>query len=81
MFFFSIFQLNADNATEVNGGSGEPHETDEEPGEDDLHFEPIVSLPLIEVSNNEEDEVEMIKLYLHLISVVFNFQFIVSIVK
>ncbi|XP_043482197.1 ran-specific GTPase-activating protein-like [Leptopilina heterotoma] len=54
--------LNADNATEVNGGSGEPHETDEEPGEDDLHFEPIVSLPLIEVSNNEEDEVEMIKL-------------------
>ncbi|XP_051166395.1 ran-specific GTPase-activating protein-like [Leptopilina boulardi] len=54
--------LNADNATEVNGGSGEPHETDDEPGEDDLHFEPIVSLPLIEVSNNEEDEVEMIKL-------------------
>lgn len=54
--------LNADNATEVNGGSGEPHETDEEAVEDDLHFEPIVTLPLIEVSNNEEDEVEMIKL-------------------
>lgn len=55
--------MNGDHAAEVNGGGGgEPHETDEEAAEDDLHFEPIVSLPLIEVSNNEEEEVEMIKL-------------------
>ncbi|KAH0951395.1 hypothetical protein HN011_008108 [Eciton burchellii] len=34
----------------------------EENIESDAHFEPIISLPLIEVSNNEEDEIEMLKL-------------------
>lgn len=29
---------------------------------ENIHFEPIISLPLIEVSNNEEDEMEMLKL-------------------
>ncbi|KAG7199998.1 hypothetical protein KM043_014422 [Ampulex compressa] len=49
--------LNGDHV-EVKGA----HENEEEATEHDVHFEPIISLPLIEVSNNEEDEVEMIKL-------------------
>lgn len=40
----------------------ETQENDEDTNEVDVHFEPIISLPLIEVSNNEEDEVEMIKM-------------------
>ncbi|XP_012061739.1 PREDICTED: ran-specific GTPase-activating protein-like [Atta cephalotes] len=50
--------LNGDRI-EVNG---EPQDNDEENIENDVHFEPIISLPLIEVSNNEEDEIEMLKL-------------------
>ncbi|KOX69702.1 Ran-specific GTPase-activating protein [Melipona quadrifasciata] len=40
----------------------ETQDNDEDTNEVDVHFEPIISLPLIEVSNNEEDEVEMIKM-------------------
>ncbi|CAD6237189.1 GSCOCG00002185001-RA-CDS [Cotesia congregata] len=39
--------------------NGEHQEQEEEI---DPHFEPIISLPLIDVSSNEEDEVEMLKL-------------------
>jgi Ran-binding protein 1 len=47
----------------VKGANCEPpQENDEENTENDVHFEPIISLPLIEVSNNEEDETEMLKL-------------------
>ncbi|XP_011297689.1 ran-specific GTPase-activating protein-like [Fopius arisanus] len=44
------------NGEKTNG------QREEEAEEVDVHFEPIVSLPLIDVSSNEEDEVEMIKL-------------------
>ncbi|XP_046415356.1 ran-specific GTPase-activating protein [Neodiprion pinetum] len=50
--------LNGDHV--VDGGV--PHDNEEENVENDVHFEPIISLPIIEVSNNEEDEVELIKL-------------------
>ncbi|KAK0167289.1 hypothetical protein PV327_004707 [Microctonus hyperodae] len=47
---------NGEHHEESNG----VHQENEE--EVDLQFEPIVNLPLIEVSNNEEEEVEMLKL-------------------
>ncbi|EFN86648.1 ran-specific GTPase-activating protein isoform X1 [Harpegnathos saltator] len=53
--------LNGDHV-EVKGANCEPQDNDEENTENDVHFEPIISLPLIEVSNNEEDEIEMLKL-------------------
>ncbi|XP_015592959.1 ran-specific GTPase-activating protein [Cephus cinctus] len=53
--------LNGDHV-DVNGANGEPREHEEEATEEDVHFEPIITLPLIEVSNNEEEEVELIKL-------------------
>ncbi|XP_048506754.1 ran-specific GTPase-activating protein-like [Athalia rosae] len=49
--------LNGDHAVD-----GVPHENEEENVENDVHFDPIISLPIIEVSNNEEDETELIKL-------------------
>lgn len=60
-YFFSFFKLNGDHI-DVKGANCEPHDNDEENTENDVHFEPIISLPLIEVSNNEEDETEMLKL-------------------
>ncbi|XP_072754981.1 ran-specific GTPase-activating protein [Anoplolepis gracilipes] len=53
--------LNGDHI-DVKGANCESQDNDEENTETDVHFEPIVSLPLIEVSNNEEDEIEMLKL-------------------
>lgn len=53
--------LNGDDV-DVKAANCEPHDNEEDNVEDDVHFEPIISLPLIEVSNNEEDEVEMIKM-------------------
>lgn len=53
--------LNGDHV-DVKSVNCETPENDEETNEVDVHFEPIISLPLIEVSNNEEDEVEMIKM-------------------
>lgn len=35
---------------------------EEESSENDAHFKPVISLPVIKVSNNEEDEAEMVKL-------------------
>ncbi|XP_076177331.1 ran-specific GTPase-activating protein [Ptiloglossa arizonensis] len=40
----------------------ETQDNEEDTNENDIHFEPIISLPLIEVSNNEEDEIEMIRM-------------------
>jgi len=56
-----FFKLNGDHI-DVKSGNCEPQDNDEENTENDVHFEPIISLPLIEVSNNEEDESEMLKL-------------------
>lgn len=53
--------LNGDHI-DVKGANCESQDNDEENTENDVHFEPIVTLPLIEVSNNEEDETEMLKL-------------------
>ncbi|CAL1685642.1 unnamed protein product [Lasius platythorax] len=53
--------LNGDHI-DVKGANCESQDNDEETTENDVHFEPIVTLPLIEVSNNEEDETEMLKL-------------------
>ncbi|KAL2715240.1 ran-specific GTPase-activating protein-like isoform X1 [Vespula squamosa] len=53
--------LNGDHV-DVKGTNCEVQDNDDVNTENDVHFEPIISLPLIEVSNNEEDEVEMIKL-------------------
>lgn len=53
--------LNGDHI-DVKGANCEVQDNDDENVENDVHFEPIVSLPLIEVSNNEEDETEMLKL-------------------
>lgn len=47
---------------DVKGTNCEVQDNDDVNTENDVHFEPIITLPLIEVSNNEEDEVEMIKL-------------------
>lgn len=52
--------LNGDHVAEAQIANGDSPENDEDSA--DVHFDPIISLPLIEVSNNEEDEVEMIKL-------------------
>lgn len=56
-----FFKLNGDHI-DVKGANCESQDNDEETTENDVHFEPIVTLPLIEVSNNEEDETEMLKL-------------------
>ncbi|XP_017796439.1 PREDICTED: ran-specific GTPase-activating protein-like [Habropoda laboriosa] len=53
--------LNGDHV-EVKTANCETEDNEEDSNDADVHFEPIISLPLIEVSNNEEDEVEMIKL-------------------
>ncbi|XP_077278148.1 ran-specific GTPase-activating protein [Temnothorax americanus] len=56
--------LNGDHI-DVKGATCKPRDkenTDEENTENDVQFVPIISLPLIEVSNNEEDETEMLKL-------------------
>lgn len=58
-FFVFFFKLNGDHI-DVKGANCEVQ--DNEHAENDVHFDPIVSLPLIEVSNNEEDETEMLKL-------------------
>lgn len=58
-FLFIIFTLLQTNGEHHEKTNGEAPENEEEI---DPQFEPIVSLPLIEVSNNEEDEVEMLKL-------------------
>lgn len=55
------YKLNGDHI-DVKGANCETQDNDEENVENDVHFEPIVSLPLIEVSSNEEDETEMLKL-------------------
>lgn len=49
----------------------EGHENEEEVSGDDVYFDPIITLPLIEVSTNEEDEMEMIKLFVSLSSTTF----------
>ncbi|XP_008547623.1 ran-specific GTPase-activating protein [Microplitis demolitor] len=48
----------------TNGEHHEPSNGEHQEHEEEIdpHFEPIISLPLIEVSSNEEDEVEMLKL-------------------
>nr|XP_034171090.1 ran-specific GTPase-activating protein-like [Osmia lignaria] len=53
--------LNGDHV-DVKGANCETQNNEEDNNEEELQFEPIVSLPLIEVSTNEEDEVEMIKM-------------------
>ncbi|XP_076237574.1 ran-specific GTPase-activating protein [Calliopsis andreniformis] len=53
--------LNGDHVN-AKGANCEVQDNEEDSNENEIHFEPIVSLPLIEVSNNEEDEVEMIKM-------------------
>lgn len=53
--------LNGDHVEVEVVANCETHENEEESA-DEVHFEPIISLPLVEVSNNEEDEVEMIKM-------------------
>lgn len=59
--FFLFLKLNGDRV-DVKGDNCESQDNDEESTENDVHFEPIITLPLIEVSNNEEDETEMLKL-------------------
>ncbi|XP_017879360.1 ran-specific GTPase-activating protein-like [Ceratina calcarata] len=54
-------KVNGDHV-DAQSANCETQENEEDANEVELHFEPIVSLPLIEVSTNEEDEVEMIKL-------------------
>lgn len=51
---------NVTNGEHHEKTNGEQHPENEE--EVDPQFEPIITLPLIEVSSNEEEEVEMIKL-------------------
>ena len=53
--------LNGDHV-DAKSVNCESQENEEDTNENDIHFEPIITLPLIEVSNNEEDEVEMIKM-------------------
>ncbi|XP_076394564.1 ran-specific GTPase-activating protein isoform X2 [Megachile rotundata] len=55
------YRLNGDHV-DVKAVNCETQNNEEDNNEEEVHFEPIVSLPLIEVSNNEEDEVEMIKM-------------------
>lgn len=47
-----------------NGVSKVEDKEDESPTlpESEIHFEPIVNLPLVDVPTNEEDEEELIKL-------------------
>ncbi|KAF7996400.1 hypothetical protein HCN44_002032 [Aphidius gifuensis] len=51
-----IVEVNGEHHDETK--KEEPQENDEV----DPHFEPIVSLPLIDIPSNEEDEIEMVKL-------------------
>ncbi|XP_058790410.1 ran-specific GTPase-activating protein-like [Phymastichus coffea] len=51
-------KLAAENGSVEDGGDL----GDSPPGSPAIHFEPVVQLPLVEVSTNEEDELEMIKL-------------------
>ncbi|XP_076619220.1 ran-specific GTPase-activating protein isoform X1 [Colletes latitarsis] len=53
--------LNGDHV-DAKSANCETQDNEEDTNENDIHFEPIISLPLIEVSNNEEDEVEMIRM-------------------
>lgn len=53
--------LNGDHV-DVNGAEFEILDNEDVNTENDLHFEPIISLPLVEVSTNEENEDELIKL-------------------
>lgn len=55
------FKLNGDHG-EIKNTNSESQDNDEENIENDVHFEPIISLPLIEVSNNEENEIEILKM-------------------
>lgn len=56
-------QMNGDHTKEINNrAADEGNESDDEI-EPDVHFEPIVNLPLVDVSNNEEGEEELIKLW------------------
>ena len=53
-----LFQLNGD-CLKVNG-AGSVENPENEESTDEIHFDPI--LPLIDISTNEEDETELIKL-------------------
>lgn len=59
-----MLQLNGKLATE--NGSAEPSvilgESPPNSPPIEVHFEPVVQLPLVEVSTNEEEEQELIKL-------------------
>ncbi|XP_012272985.1 ran-specific GTPase-activating protein [Orussus abietinus] len=54
--------LNGNRVVDVNVEGGRNNENEDDTPEDEFHFDPIISLPLIDVSSNEEDEEEMIKL-------------------
>lgn len=58
---FKKMKINGDHV-DAQSANCETQENEEDTNEVDLHFEPIVSLPLIEVFTNEEEEEEMIKL-------------------
>ena len=46
-----------------NGGGDDTGTLDESPpNSPPVHFEPVIQLPIVEVSTNEEEEMEMIKL-------------------
>ncbi|XP_078048724.1 ran-specific GTPase-activating protein [Augochlora pura] len=53
--------LNGDHV-ETEGDNSETQDNEEDGNDNDIDFDPIITLPLIEVSNNEEDEVELIKM-------------------
>lgn len=48
--------------TEVSVRRNSESEGDAESPEHDPHFEPVVSLPLIDIQTNEEDEEELVKI-------------------
>lgn len=53
---FCFFHMKIDESVRRNS------ESDAETPEHDPHFEPIVSLPLIDIHTNEEDEEELVKI-------------------
>lgn len=63
MFLFLIFVLlyKVEESVRRNSES-ENCEAETPEQEHDPHFEPIVSLPLVEVQTNEEDEEELVKI-------------------